>query len=173
MIALVTGGSGCGKSHYAERLIRRLSDDEQMFYIATMDAYDDECRARVARHRRQREGLGFVTVERPRGLVSLASELPPGASAILECVPTLLSNEMFSPGGDPDSVLPGVLALAERCSQLVVVTNDVFSDGMSYDKAVEDYRRRLAAIHRAVAALADAVVEVVYSIPVALKGELP
>ena len=171
MIALVTGGAGCGKSYYAERLVRRLGTGRQLLYIATMDAYDDESRARVARHQARRAGFGFTTLECLKGLDALG--VPPGSAAILECVPTLLSNEMFSPGGDPASIPRGVSRLAEICGDLVVVTNDVFSDGCTYDPATENYKRRLADIHRAVARMADRVVEVVYSIPVAVKGDLP
>lgn len=54
-----------------------------------------------------------------------------------------------------------------------MVTNDVFSDGGCYDESTQAYLRALAAINCSAAALADCVVEVVYSIPVALKGALP
>lgn len=171
MIALVTGGSGCGKSYYAERLIARLGAGLPLRYIATMDAYDDECKARVARHRAQRAGLGFETVECLRGLDTVQVE--PGAAVILECVPTLLANEMFSEAGDVDAILRGVARLAGLCGRLVVVTNDVCSDGIAYDPSTEDYKRALAGINRAIAGMADAVVEVVYSIPVSVKGDLP
>ena len=53
------------------------------------------------------------------------------------------------------------------------MTNDVFCDGVQYDEYTDEYMRRLAELNREIAALADAVVEVVYSIPVPLKGELP
>jgi adenosylcobinamide kinase/adenosylcobinamide-phosphate guanylyltransferase len=170
MIALVTGGSGCGKSYYAERLLCRRAGENPRYYIATMDAYDDECRARVARHRAQRAGLGFITLEQPLGLDRAI--VARGGAALLECLPTLLSNEMFLPGGDASSVSRGVLRLAERCADLVIVTNDVCSDGLVYDPPVEAYRAQLAGLNAEIAALADRVVEVVYSIPVAIKGEV-
>ena len=54
-----------------------------------------------------------------------------------------------------------------------MVTNDLFSDGMDYSPSVQEYLRCLAEINRQAAETADCVVEVVYSVPVALKGELP
>ncbi len=166
MIVLVTGGSGCGKSTWAEKLVARL--DGRKVYIATMRVVDDECAARVRRHRAQRAGLGFETVERTRNVG--AAKLPPDATALVECLPTLMANEMF--GGDPDRVLPGIWRLADACRHLVVVTNDVFSDGVAYDTDTARYLRRLAEVNRAVAARADLVVEVVYAVPVILKGAL-
>ena len=54
-----------------------------------------------------------------------------------------------------------------------MVTNDVFSDGIEYAESTQEYIRQLAQINNAAAQLADCVVEVVYSIPIAVKGELP
>ena len=58
MLILVTGGAGSGKSQFAERLSMALKQ-EPFRYIATMQIWDAECRARVAKHRQQRAGKGF------------------------------------------------------------------------------------------------------------------
>ena len=76
-------------------------------------------------------------------------------------------------GGDPDRIVPALQKLAGKCLHLVIVTNDLFSDGMEYSPSVQEYLRCLAEINRQTAELADCVVEVVYSIPLAVKGELP
>ncbi|NLG23901.1 MAG: bifunctional adenosylcobinamide kinase/adenosylcobinamide-phosphate guanylyltransferase [Clostridiales bacterium] len=169
MIALITGGNGCGKSFYAERLAVSLAGSP-LYYIATMRACDDDARARVARHRAQRAGKGFTTIECPLTLDDIA--ISPGGVALLECLPTLLADEMFH-GGDPARILPGLKRLAAECAHLIVVANDVFSDGLAYDEYTRDYMARLAALNAAAAEMADLVVEVVYSIPVAVKGVLP
>lgn len=51
MITLVLGGSGSGKSAYAEHL---LDGKTNKYYIATMQVYDAEGEKKVARHRRLR-----------------------------------------------------------------------------------------------------------------------
>jgi adenosylcobinamide kinase/adenosylcobinamide-phosphate guanylyltransferase len=166
VIALVTGGSGCGKSTWAEKFIQKFPGPR--LYIATMQVVDDECRERVRRHQTQRAYLGFETLELPRD-VGKAS-VPHGATTLLECLPTLMANEMF--GGDPKRVLPGLKRLMDMSENLVVVTNDVFSDGLPYDPETRAYMRKLAAANRWVAEQADLVVEVVFSIPVAVKGAI-
>lgn len=169
MIWLITGGSGCGKSTWAEKLVRSLPGENRV-YIATMQVCDRESEIRVKRHRAQRAGLGFRTLECEKDLA--AAPVEAGSTVLLEDLVNLAANEMFD-GGDPDRIVPGLRALAGRCAHLIMVTNDLFSDGEAYSPSVQEYLRRLADINRQAAELADCVVEVVYSIPVALKGEIP
>lgn len=169
MIVLVTGGSGCGKSTWAEKLIASAPGGNR-FYIATMQARDGESIRRIERHRAQRAGLGFVTVECGKDLASAA--VPEGGVVLLEDLVNLAANEMFD-GGSVERIFPALRALGRRSRHLVMVTNDVFSDGIAYAETTREYLRRLAQLNRQAAELAGCVVEVVYSIPVALKGELP
>ncbi len=69
MITLVLGGSGSGKSAYAEHL---LDGKTNKYYIATMQVYDAEGEKKVARHRKLRAGKGFVTIEQPRDLEKIS-----------------------------------------------------------------------------------------------------
>lgn len=169
MIVLVTGGSGCGKSTWAEKLVAALPEEGRV-YIATMQVYDEESVRRVARHRAQRADKGFVTLECEKDLA--CAEVPEGSVVLLEDLVNLTANEMFD-GGDVRRIVPALRTLAQRCAHLVMVTNDVFSDGNTYAESTQEYLRQLAEINRQAAELADCVVEVVYSIPVAVKGELP
>ena len=169
MIVLVTGGSGCGKSTWAEKLIASLPDEKRV-YIATMQVYDEESVRRVARHRAQRADKGFRTIECEKDLAS--ADVEDGSIVLLEDLVNLMANEMFD-RGDVDRIVPALKTLASRCRHLVMVTNDVFSDGVTYAESTQEYLRVLAEINRQAAALADCVVEVVYSIPIAVKGALP
>ena len=169
MIVLVTGGSGCGKSTWAEKLIASLPDENRI-YIATMQVYDEESVRRVARHRAQRADKGFRTIECEKDLSS--ANVPEGSIVLLEDLVNLMANEMFD-GGDASRIVPALKALASRCRHLVMVTNDVFSDGVEYAESTQAYLRMLADINRCAADMADCVVEVVYSIPIAVKGKLP
>lgn len=63
------------------------------------------------------------------------------------------------------AVLSGIRHLLEQAGNLVVVTNEVFSDGITYDPETEKYLEKLGAINGQMAQLADAVTEVVYGIP--------
>ena len=63
MVTLVIGGSGSGKSAYAEDLLQAVMDEK--YYLATMQVYDVEMQKKVDIHRRNRAGKGFQTIEKP------------------------------------------------------------------------------------------------------------
>ena len=171
MIALVYGGSACGKSAWAERLLTACSGAPK-YYAACMEPFGEEAFERIRRHRAMRAGKGFETVEAQRILSSLP--LPSGCAVLLECLGTLTANELFSPGTSPESALvslrDGLSFLARQAETLVVVGNDVFADGVSYDESTQTYLRVLAAVQRELAEQADLVAEIVCGLPVIHKG---
>ncbi|MBO6010415.1 MAG: bifunctional adenosylcobinamide kinase/adenosylcobinamide-phosphate guanylyltransferase [Oscillospiraceae bacterium] len=173
MLILLTGGSACGKSAFAETLCTR--SDAPRFYLAAMQPYGEEGAMRVDRHRRLRAGKGFETIERYRDYESL--KLPERGTVLLECVCNLTANEMFDENGnvtDPrERVVRGVKAVAAQCDRLFVITNDVGSDGIEYDGSTREYVRALGEINARLAAMADTVIEMVAGIPIVLKGEIP
>ena len=167
MFTLVIGGAASGKSEYAESRVVRLP--ERRIYLATMRPWDQECRARIARHRRLRQDKGFETLERYTDLAG--AEVPAGANVLLECMSNLTANELYDPeGGGQEAVLRGVDALLAQCGHLTVVTNEVFSGGTACEEDTLRYLRALARINRLLAARADTVAEVICGLPNYLKG---
>ena len=170
MFAMIIGGSASGKSALAERWAASLPLPR--IYLAAMQVFDEESRARVERHRAMRAGKGFETIEAPTALWN--TDLPAGATVLLEDLSNLLANEMFSPeGGGSEAALRGVQSLLVRCEHLILVTNEVFSGGTDYAGETEDYLAELAWLNRTLAAEADTVAEVVCGLPNVLKGALP
>ena len=193
MRALVWGGSGSGKSEFAEGLAvaaaRRqaalaagASGSGQgageapacgpLVYIATMAADDLESRRRISRHRRLRAGKGFTTLEKYTHLEDVV--LPPGTTVLLECLSNLAANEMFSPDGRKGEaarvIREGLFRLAEQADSLIVVSNDVFGDGTCYPGETEEYRQALAEVNSALAERFSLAVELVHGVPVYWKG---
>lgn len=171
MTALITGGSGSGKSELAERLAISLGEDR--LYAATMLPYGEEAEERIRRHREMRSGKGFRTVECYTDLDGL--DVTADTVVLLECMSNLLANTMFSCDGvyTPDvteGLIRAVCALGDRCKSLVIVSNEIFSDGVQYDEASIRYIENLAVINRALAAYCDTVAEVVCGIPLYMKG---
>ncbi len=171
MLVVVTGGSGSGKSAFAEETVLSFGEARRI-YIATMQSFDEESHRRIRRHRRMRAGKGFETVERYTDLEELV--LPKGSVVLLECMSNLVANEMFREDGFhpevADAITDGVKRLAEQAEHVVIVTNEIFSDGVLYAGESEKYKEQLGRINSNLAELADGVVEVVYGIPVWHKG---
>lgn len=170
MTHLVIGGSGSGKSAWAEKLLMEEPDTSRI-YLATMRPWDEECEKKIQRHRQMREGKGFDTVECYGRLKSLP--IPWGSSVLLECIGNLLTNVFFdrkNNGTDmAQMVTDDIMALEKRTRTLVIVTNDIFSDGLFYGVETEAYRAVLGQVNKNLARAADHVTEVVYGIPVKIK----
>ena len=174
---LITGGSGSGKSEYGEYRVM----EEQMplrFYVACMEVYGEEGRRKVERHRALRAGKGFVTLERPRGLSGLSLKGEGKKAVILECVSNLAANAMFEKEGiQPDTeelaegLFDDILYLDSQADFLAVITNEVGADGEDYTPETMEYIRLMGRLNCLLAERASEVVEVVYGIPVVMKGE--
>lgn len=170
MRTLVIGGAACGKSEYAETLA--VTRPEPRYYIATMMPFDREDILRIEKHRLMRAEKGFITMERYTELGGLI--LPARGTALLECLGNLTANELFAEYGAHegayDAIIRGVEALEAQCTDLVVVSNDVFCDGVTYTEDTRQYIDILAAVNNTLASRFDNVIELVCGIPLAAKG---
>lgn len=187
MMELVTGGSGSGKSAYAESVIcekhRQMcstGESPSLYYIADMVPYGRETEKKIEAHRKMRAGKGFETLEWYADLPGRISDPDSpdlkGSCVLLECVSNLTANEMYEPGGaqntgkDPvERIIKGVQMLKERCAHLVVVTNDVFRESLPDPEEMAAYKDNLGTINRALAKMSDRVTEAVFGAPVRIK----
>lgn len=197
MMYLIIGGSGSGKSAYAEELLFSLPDAGKKYYIATMQVCDEESERRVKKHRKQREGKRFDTIEQPVHVSGALTQMDAGKkSAMLECVSNLVANEMFakdiyaedmyaddcdaketglkkskncSAEAVADKIVDDIMKLHQPLQRLVIVSNNVFEDGVSYDEMTMEYIKTMGIVNQKLAAVADVVTEVVVGIPVMAK----
>ena len=193
MLHIVYGGSASGKSSYAESFAMSLQGEGRLLYIATMYPYkwntteiDPETMQRIERHRAMRADKGFDTVECYRHVEHIVAKRQD--VLLLECMSNLLANEMYL---EPDSnagsdmaetmspvsnkIVQALIDLSTRVQELVIVTNDVFSDGgsLTYDESTREYVKNLAEINCALARVAETVTEGVCGIPVIVKKNHP
>ena len=196
MIILVIGGSASGKSEYAES---RMMDWENRVYFATMLPYGRESERTILRHRLLRKGKGFQTIECGAGLTQieidpeqaiLLEDLPNLVENELYAEENGLTDGWSDDLDNPDlwvdeSVLemqtvdtvevPPEERIEEdlkhlmQAKHLVIVTGDIFADGIDYDAETEKYRKLLARTNQWVARYADEVYEVIHGIPVKRK----
>lgn len=177
-MTLIIGGSGSGKSAYAEDYMVSISEDRKKYYIATMQINDEEGKRKVERHRMLRGGKGFSTIEQPVDIGKAAEKMEAeDRTALLECVSNLTANEMFSgevPGTEEaitEKIVGGIAVLNRELTHLVIVSNNVFEDGNVYDKTTMAYIRAMGRINQKLAEMADEVVEVVIGIPIVIKNK--
>lgn len=170
MMTLVSGGAGSGKSAYAESLVLK-SPAAPRVYLATMQVWGEEGKQRVERHRRMRRDKGFRTVEQPLNISQ--APIPGGSVVLLEDLSNLTANECFDGegfDGAEERILTGIAAVQERARDLIIVTNELFSDGIVYPDETARYLAILARLNCRLAERAGQVVEVAAGIPILWKG---
>lgn len=160
---------------------------------------DPETMQRIERHRAMRADKGFDTVECYRHVEHIVAKRQD--VLLLECMSNLLANEMYLEQDSDDGglaetmsevektgvgmsetlspvskkIVQALVNLSTRVQELVIVTNDVFSDGgsLTYDESTREYVKNLAEINCALAWEAATVTEVVCGIPVIVKKNHP
>lgn len=189
MIVLIYGGSGSGKSDFAEDYVVATPYDNR-FYLATMAAMDKESKLRVKKHRNHRKGKKFITLEHPMDADEAINEIDRikapefftgeskegGSIVLLECMSNLVANEMFRDGlmlSAEDcvrKVLHDISKINDNVEALVIVSNDIYEDGVEYDIGTKVYLEALGIINRRLSQMAEEVYEVVVGIPLKIKG---
>ncbi|MBO6061108.1 MAG: bifunctional adenosylcobinamide kinase/adenosylcobinamide-phosphate guanylyltransferase [Clostridia bacterium] len=176
MKVLLLGGSKSGKSGLAQDMACELSGGSRKVYWAAMEPVDCEDEARIEKHVKDREGLGFETLECGRNIASKKSAVE-GKTVLFDSLTALLANEMFTGKCfDLDArerVLSGIAVVSSASEHFICVCDEVFNDGFVFDGMTEEYRRGLAYICRSLAEPFDAVAEVTAGIPKFFKGGYP
>ena len=189
---LILGGQKSGKSRRAENLAAAWlaqSPDHRAVLIATAEAHDDEMRARIARHQRERAARvpGLRTLEARHDLPTAIAQAG-GADTlhIVDCLTLWLTNLMFSSGEAypdvGDIVLPELFhserahflsALAELehggCD-MVLVSNEVGMGIVPYGAISRCFTDEAGRLNQAVAATCERAVFVAAGLPLYLKG---
>lgn len=171
MNIFISGGCKNGKSIFAQELAAKQSREQNipLYYLATMIPVDEEDRARIERHLKERNGWGFTTLEQGREICKVLEreDVSLQGSFLLDSVTALLSNEMFRSDGTLDQAAPQRLgqelaAFAVQTGNTVFVSDFIYADALKYDPWTECYRKGLAEIDRILARVCDRVIEAVY-----------
>lgn len=174
MMVAVTGASASGKSAFAEQCLVDRGEYRRI-YVATMIAWDEECKDRIKKHRNMRQKKQFETLECPFDLER--ADIPEGSAVLLECLSNLTANELYRDIGHSDihvedvrkKILKGILHIKDRAGELVIVTNEVFGESPLFGEETEKYRRLLGELNRDIFELADQVYLVEAGIPMGLN----
>ncbi|MCR4963871.1 MAG: bifunctional adenosylcobinamide kinase/adenosylcobinamide-phosphate guanylyltransferase [Firmicutes bacterium] len=168
MLILIKGANSSGKSLYAEKLASRIRQGD-LYYVATMNPYGEEGQARIAKHRKQRQGLGFRTVEKLYDIDQIA--VTPDSLVLLEDVSNLLANILFrEQPGDWQNAFGEIMALSEKCRHFIVVTIDELSEE-GFSGETKGYIQDLNRLNRRLQDCAAMVVQMKNGEPCIIKGD--
>jgi adenosylcobinamide kinase/adenosylcobinamide-phosphate guanylyltransferase len=168
MIILITGGIKSGKSRRALDIALgewKVSPESPVSFIATAEALDDEMKLRIKRHKEERTGRGFDTIEEPLELDRAIGSA--GPRALVDCLPLWVNNVMYYKREDD---FPRLLEAAIRAMRdCIVVTNETGLGNVPFDETTRRYNMLLAEANRKVASAADRVELMISGIPLRVK----
>jgi adenosylcobinamide kinase/adenosylcobinamide-phosphate guanylyltransferase len=174
----ITGGARSGKSSFAERIAEEIAvrTGGSLLYIATGVPLDLEMKDRIKKHQQDRENqqAQWNTMERSVNIGDLAPLIHNQDILLLDCVTTLLNNELYAAGlkwdqSLYDKIISGILALKEHAGSIIVVSNEVLNEPISDNELVLSYKRLLGAIHQRLVMESDQAFLVEAGISIAMK----
>ncbi len=183
---LILGGQKSGKSRRAEHLAAAwlaASPAHRAVLIATAEAHDDEMRARIARHRRERAGRvpALATVESPPDLAAaLASAGGAETLRVVDCLTLWLTREMMPMDTDSERNRPAasvdtaptamLLEAITTCpGPVVLVGNEIGLGVIPLGREVRAFVDALGALNQQVAAVCVRVTLMAAGLPLSLK----
>ncbi len=166
-VTLITGGARSGKSSFAQRIA--LEHSSNPVYLATSRVWDEEHRQRIERHKADR-GPQWTTVEEE---LALSQHDFTGRTVVVDCVTLWCTNFFYDFDSDVNRTLEAVCSefdrLVEQAADLIFVTNEIGSGGISADACQRRFCDLQGWVNQHIARAADEVWWMVSGIPVKIK----
>lgn len=171
MITLVLGGVRSGKSRYAHTLATAV---KEVAFLATAQPTDDEMRAKIARHRRERPA-NWETVEVPFDLdAAIAEQGVKYSFLLIDCLTTYTANLLMADGDNCERLLARVdrvcSAIQATPASVALVSNEVGSGIVPAFPSGRQFRDLLGEVNQKVARISDNVVLMIAGCPLVIKG---
>jgi len=167
MLTFIIGGARSGKSSRAQALAE--SHDGVLVYLATAQAFDNEMRARIARHQQDRDER-WRTVECPIELPeAIAREAGADRVLLVDCLTLWTSNLLLTDRDFAAASTCLLEALSTARSPVILVSNEVGMGIVPDNALARQFRDMAGRLNQQVAAIADRAELVVAGLVVPLK----
>lgn len=176
---LVLGGARSGKTRFAQQLAQSISDD--VLYVATAEALDEEMKDRIEMHRNDRPSH-WRTLEAPTNIgEAISAEVGNAKVVLIDCL-TLLASNLLGKGIEEKQLdiprfeesinleLRELFDAYEKAkATFIVVSNEIGQGLVPVYPEARAYRDALGKAHQDLAKWADEVYFVTAGIPQILK----
>lgn len=167
-LTFILGGARSGKSGRAQRLAE--ASGGRPVLIATAQAFDDEMRDRIARHRAER-GAAWTTIEAPIDLPGAIAQLADGVGSVIvvDCLTLWITNLILAER-DIEAASAALLAACGATPHpVILVSNETGFGIVPLDPLSRRFRDEAGRLHQRVAAAADEVTLMVAGLPMTVK----
>lgn len=181
----ILGGQKSGKSRRAESLAQHWlagAPQRSALLVATAQAFDDEMRLRIERHRQDRlvRVPGMKTIEEPLALTATIKAFShPDTLIVIDCLTLWLTAQLMPP--NPDLVATASArwqtlatdlcsAIAQARGPLVLVGNEIGLGVIPLGQEVRAFVDALGLLNQMVAATCERVTLMSAGLPLNLKG---
>ena len=150
------GGIRSGKSRWAEKLV---SQSDEVVYIATAQAWDEEMADRIKSHRASRPSE-WETIEEPLKIARIIDELgrkakPP--AILVDCLTLWVTNLLLSEQNIELELQKLSTAIAEYGGRIVLVSNEVGLGGVSSNQLTRNFVDAIGNLHQQLASICTRV----------------
>jgi adenosyl cobinamide kinase/adenosyl cobinamide phosphate guanylyltransferase len=173
-IILILGGARSGKSAFAQEWAQQRGSDNVLF-IATAEALDDEMRERIAQHRAERPAA-WQTLEAPRDLLeAIRNWQTMPRLIVLDCVTLWVTNELLADENDLEKRLFYQLDLLCEWVRLqnidlVLISNEVGMGIVPENALARNFRDVLGRVNARAAQHAHQVFWMMAGLPLEIKA---
>ncbi len=169
-ITFVLGGARSGKSTYALRCAKAFGNN--IAYVATAGALDDEMKKRISLHKRHRPGT-WKTFEEQIHVADVIQGFDRRTDGIIiDCITMLVSN-MLLRGMKEKKIMQEIDRICRHLTQgkasAVIVSNEVGFGIVPDNKLARDFRDIAGRVNQRIAQYADNVHLICAGIPIKLK----
>lgn len=178
-LIFIIGGARSGKSTYAQQLAQKTSNN--VVFIATAEALDDEMRERIRNHQKGRPS-GWITIESPMNIRDKFNQEHAFCDVVIvDCLTLLVSNILLHANVENQSnekklkelirkEYVELMKLVNKSSALwIIVSNEVGLGIVPGDLTSRIYRDLLGRMNQWVAEKADEVYFMIAGIPVPIQ----
>lgn len=184
-IILCTGGARSGKSEFAERLA--LSTVGQKGYVATGQAFDDEMKERIIKHKKRR-GVEWNNYEVPFNLELRFDEILQSCDVVLvDCITMYITNLLLTwehletqeaINAAESSIIASVRSLLEQLQAypseqektIIFVTNEIGFCIVPENKLARVFRDIVGKVNQLIASYSESVYLTISGITTELKA---
>lgn len=168
-IMLALGGARSGKTAYAEAEALALAQaGKKAVYVATGQAFDDEMRARIDRHRELRSDR-FATMEEPLDLVQVLTSAAADEVLLIDSIGVWITNHMMAEHDLEEVIDKTIKALIASKASVVLVSDEIGMGIVPEGAMSRAFRDHIGMMNQRVAETADKVAFLVAGLPMMIK----